>query len=112
MTVGTLLKIGNAIVRIAGRRSFCFKFIGTFIKKDFYSRSDFLKFNRQKVGMAAQVIADGIVCENDKIEILSVGTDIPYGGIRTMSKKPIQFVLFKLDDPTSAPVPFINDLPK
>ena len=64
----TILHIGSAKVKILSRRSFCYKFINTFIpNKEFWPLADREKFDRAKVGIVGQVIESGIVQPGDSI---------------------------------------------
>jgi MOSC domain-containing protein YiiM len=108
---GTLLKIGSATVRIAGRRSFCFKFVGTFLKKELYKNTDFVKFNQEAIGMATQVIVPGDVFPGDKIEVITLGSGPAYRpNIRAIAGGPVKFELFQISDPTAPPIPFLNKI--
>jgi hypothetical protein len=64
----TILHIGSAKVKILSRRSFCYKFINTFVpNKDFWPLADREKFDRAKVGIVGQIFEPGIVRAGDPI---------------------------------------------
>ena len=110
LPIGTLLKIGTATLRIAGRRSLCIKFVNVFIKKNFLSRSEFFHFDRTKVGMATQVVEAGTVTNNDQIEVLKLGKGMVYNpNLKTNTGSPVRFELFKIDEPNLPPIPFVDD---
>ncbi len=110
---GTLLQIGDAVVRIAGHRSFCFKFVNTFIKKEIYRKSDFMLFNRKTVGMATQVIVPGRVKPGDTISIVKLGSGPYYRPeLRNEMGEIVKFELFKVGDPELIPQPFFEDRSK
>jgi hypothetical protein len=64
----TILEVGTAKVKILARRSFCYKFVNTFMPdKKFWTLSDKQKFDRARVGVVGQVIKPGIVRAGDTI---------------------------------------------
>ncbi|CAB4241884.1 Molybdenum cofactor sulfurase, C-terminal [uncultured Caudovirales phage] len=68
LPVNTILQVGSAKVKILARRSFCFKFVNTFMPdKDFWTLADRQKFDRARVGIVGQVIEPGVVKASDTI---------------------------------------------
>lgn len=92
LPIGTLLSVGDAVLRVSGRRTFCWKFVITFIKKDFYEPTDFFKFNRTAIGMATQVVKPGIVKACDMVQVIKIGTGPVY-----RANNFIKFELFRAE---------------
>lgn len=64
----TILDVGTAKIKIVSRRSFCYKFINTFLPdKEYWTNTDRQKFDRTKVGLVGQVIQPGVVKPGDSI---------------------------------------------
>jgi hypothetical protein len=102
LPLNTILKIGNEVtLRVSARRSFCAKFIGAFYRKDYFTKNDHDKFDKERTGLATQVITGGIVKVGDLIEIIMPATHVPL----TIKGAMVKFELHNPNDPTSPPIP-------
>lgn len=64
----TVLDVGTAKIKILARRSFCYKFINTFLPdKEYWTTADRRKFDRTRVGVVGQVIQPGVIKPGDSI---------------------------------------------
>lgn len=106
LSLNTLLKIGDEVVlRVSGRRSFCPKFIGAFYSKDYFTKSDYDKFDLTKTGLATQVIQSGIIKVGDSIEIIEPEQHT----MLSLRTGKIKFELYDPVDPTRPPIPDIEE---
>jgi len=103
LPIGTLISVGDAVLRVSGRRTFCWKFAMAFIKKDFYEPTDFLQFNKNTIGMATQVVKPGIVKSHDIVQVIKMGIGPVY-----RASNLIEFELFGPDSDIDPILPFIQ----
>ena len=102
LSLNTILKIGNEVVlRVSARRSFCFKFIGAFYNKEYFTKVDYKNFDHNKIGLATQVIQSGIIKPGDTIEIIEPDRLVPL----SLNQTKVNFELHHPTDPAVPPIP-------
>jgi len=91
LPTGSLLRVGTALLRVAGVRSFCWKYIKVFCGTRLISLDDKLKFDLERMGRATQCIEQGTIRAGDTIQVEHMGTGMSYA--RTQRRPPV-FELF------------------